>query len=67
MHDSCFATLEAVPVSRSGGTRLRDDGRPRDKDKLAIKTACLKTAVRLGYFVEGNSLGDARLDGTHFQ
>ena len=67
MPNSCFAALEAVPVSRRGGTRLRDNGRSGDKDELAIKAARLKTAVRLGHLIEGNPLGNARLDGTPFQ
>ena len=54
-------------VSGCGCTRLRYDGRSGDKDDLAIKTARLKTAVRLGHLIKGNPLGDARLDGTRFQ
>jgi hypothetical protein len=41
--------------------------RSGDKDELAIKTARLKTAVRLGHLIKGNPLGDARLDCTRFQ
>src|SRR5206468_3359298 len=33
------------------------------QDELALETASLETAVRLGDLVEGNALGHARLDG----
>jgi hypothetical protein len=39
----------------------------RAQDELALKAACLETAVRLGDLIERDPLGDARPDGASCQ